>query len=65
MTLTRRTFWSNGLVTDRSMSFAMEDMHEFIEGQQRRANNGPGIHFVVLLDGRQRAYKTITPVVKP
>lgn len=64
MNITRKTFWSNGEVSTRPMSFAIEDSQEFIDGQRRRVNNGPGIDSVHLLDRRNRCYMIITPVSK-
>lgn len=46
MIVTRKTYWSNGLETEREIE--VEDKEDFIKLQERRIANGPGIEFVVL-----------------
>ncbi len=46
MLITRKTYWSNGLETEREIE--VEDKEEFVKIQERRIANGPGIEFVVL-----------------
>lgn len=48
MIVTRKTYWSNGLETERDIEVAVEDKEDFIKLQERRISNGPGIEFVVL-----------------
>lgn len=48
MLITRKTYWSNGLETEREIEIPVEEMEEFTKIQERRIANGPGIEFVVL-----------------
>lgn len=48
MLITRKTYWSNGLETEREIEIPVEEMEEFIKLQERRMALGPGIDLVVL-----------------
>ena len=54
LNLTRRTYWANGLVTDREMSIEMSKSLDFVDEQSRRVKNGPGIKCVKIYDSRNR-----------
>lgn len=49
MKVTRRTYWANGLVTDRDMDCPADGKQEFILEQCRRVRNGPGINSVEVI----------------
>lgn len=49
MVVIRRTYWANGLVTDRDMDCPADGKQEFILEQCRRVRNGPGINSVELI----------------
>lgn len=61
MTLIRRTYWTNGLITDRDLSFALEDSELMIAEQRRRVNNGPGIDRVELISKVNAGKVSMTP----
>lgn len=52
----RRTFWTNGLVTDREMLIDMDAYQKFIDEQRRRFINGPGIDSVKMFNYHNRCY---------
>lgn len=49
MVVMRRTYWANGLVTNRDMDCPGDGKQEFILEQCRRVRNGPGINSVELI----------------
>lgn len=49
MILIRRTYWTNGLITDRDLEFPIDKSDLMIAEQRRRVDNGPGIDRVELI----------------
>lgn len=48
MIVTRKTYWSNGLETEREIEVDSNEKEEFVKVQERRIALGPGIEFVIL-----------------
>lgn len=64
MILTRRTYWSSGLITDREISFDLRETALMIAEQRRRIDNGPGIDMVALISPINGGHVIIKPTVK-
>lgn len=48
MIITRKTYWTSGLETEREIEVNEEEKEEFVKIQERRIAVGPGIEYVVL-----------------